>query len=257
MPNLRSSLKQEAIAPNAGGLKMVGNKGKKIAGQIQMKDVVPWPVTFFSPGIMGWYAFVPFMECYHGVISIDHPLHGTLKISGRTIDFDGGRGYTEKDWGKSFPRAYIWMQCNHFSKPGISLTASIANIPWLRGSFRGLIIGFLYDGRLYRFTTYTKATVHAVRVSDSRVSFVVSDNNHLLKIEATRGGGGILHAPLKGSETDRMQMQQRVQQSLTGKISIEFREKKKGEEKLIYSGAGDHAGIEINGDIASISDDLK
>jgi hypothetical protein len=28
-----------------------------------------WPVTVGSPGIMGWYGLVPFMECYHGIVS--------------------------------------------------------------------------------------------------------------------------------------------------------------------------------------------
>ena len=31
-----------------------------------------WPVKVTSPGAMGPYAFVPFMECYHGVVSMDH-----------------------------------------------------------------------------------------------------------------------------------------------------------------------------------------
>jgi tocopherol cyclase len=226
-----------------------------IEAKIQIRDIVPWPVKLLSPGIMGWYAFVPFMECYHGVISMDHQLNGFLRIDENTIDLDAGRGYIEKDWGKSFPNAYIWMQCNHFDEPGISFTASIANIPWLRGSFRGFIIGLLYEGKLYRFATYTKASVRDVEVSDSLISFIVSDKNYLLKIEAERNSGGVLHAPLKSLKAHQMEMQQRVQQSLTGKIFVEFRETKK--ERLIYRGSGDHAGIEINGDIPSISDVLK
>lgn len=232
----------------------IEERNQSIHARVHTRDIVPWPVTLLSPGIMGWYAFVPFMECYHGVISMDHQLSGFLRIDGKSIDLDGGRGYIEKDWGKSFPNAYIWMQCNHFEEPGISLTASIANIPWLRGSFRGFIIGLLYERKLYRFATYTKASVRDVEVSDSQISFIVSDKNYLLKIEAERNSGGVLHAPLKSSMTDQMEMQQRVQQSLTGKISIEFREKDTKDVKLIYQGRGDHAGIEINGDIAKISD---
>ena len=30
-------------------------------------------------GIMGWYRFVPFMQCYHGVVSLNHKLNGTFK----------------------------------------------------------------------------------------------------------------------------------------------------------------------------------
>jgi len=220
----------------------------KISGQIQMSGLTPWPVTIASPGIMGWYAYMPFMECYHGVVSLDHQLNGSLIINGEPISFDGGRGYTEKDWGKSFPSAYIWMQCNHFDKPGISLTVSIANIPWLRGSFRGFIIGFLYQGKLYRFATYTKATVKKVRVTDKQASLLIFDKNFVLKISAERSEGGLLHAPYE------KEMQSRVLQSLTGEISIEFRRKDKNGEELIYSGTGHHAGMEINGNLSEIID---
>ncbi|MEZ4893124.1 MAG: tocopherol cyclase family protein [Saprospiraceae bacterium] len=48
-----------------------------------------------------------------------HPQHGPyhlrfLTINGEELDFTGGKGYMEKDWGRSFPSAYFWMQTNHF-----------------------------------------------------------------------------------------------------------------------------------------------
>ncbi|MCK7537696.1 MAG: tocopherol cyclase family protein [Marinilabiliales bacterium] len=38
----------------------------------------------------------------------------------KMADFSGGRGYIEKDWGHSFPSAYVWMQSNHFQLARIS-----------------------------------------------------------------------------------------------------------------------------------------
>ena len=37
----------------------------EIKGSISFEGVIPWPVSWTSPGIMGWYAYFP-MECYHG-----------------------------------------------------------------------------------------------------------------------------------------------------------------------------------------------
>jgi tocopherol cyclase len=227
---------------------------QQVNGQIRMSHLTSWPVTLTSPGIMGWYAFAPFMECYHGVVSLDHQLNGSLSIDGNQISFDGGRGYTEKDWGKSFPSSYIWLQANHFDKPGISLTASVANIPWIRGSFRGFIIGFLYKGILRRFTIYTKAAVKDVQISDNQASLVVYDKNYSMKIKAERNGGGLIHAPLRSNRLDEMEMQRRVSQCLTGKISIDFWEKNSKGEKLIYSGIGHHAAIEVHGNLSEILD---
>jgi len=42
------------------------------SGELRFSAWTPWPVTTFSPGIMGWYRFVPRMETYHGVLSMDH-----------------------------------------------------------------------------------------------------------------------------------------------------------------------------------------
>jgi len=52
----------------------------------------PWPVIPASPGIMGWYGAVPFMECFHGIVSFGHSLAGSLEIDGKLVSFDGGRG---------------------------------------------------------------------------------------------------------------------------------------------------------------------
>ena len=37
-----------------------------ISGNIRFKNTTPWPKMLGAPGIMGWYSFVPFMECNHG-----------------------------------------------------------------------------------------------------------------------------------------------------------------------------------------------
>ena len=52
---------------------------------------------FLSPGIMGPYSFIPFMECYHGILSMNHKILGSLKYNDENISFNGGKCYMEKD----------------------------------------------------------------------------------------------------------------------------------------------------------------
>ncbi|HEX7556886.1 MAG TPA: tocopherol cyclase family protein, partial [Leptolinea sp.] len=92
----------------------LGSPECDLTGEIKLGDLNPWPVSWLSPGVMGWYAWVPRMECYHGVLSFSHSLQGTLTLNGKVMDFSGGRGYIEKDWGQSFPAAWVWCQSNHF-----------------------------------------------------------------------------------------------------------------------------------------------
>ena len=98
----------------------------RVQGEIQFNQRALFPSNLWMPGIMGPFAWIPAMECYHGLISLDHHLTGTLTVDGEAWDFSGGRGYIEKDWGTNFPSAYVWMQSNHFTTPGTSgvLTAS-------------------------------------------------------------------------------------------------------------------------------------
>jgi hypothetical protein len=216
----------------------------KLFGECSFGNTVPWPVTLFSPGAMGWYAFVPFMECYHGVISFDHPVDGSLRINTEETSFCGGRGYIEKDWGTSFPRYYIWLQSNHFEQPGISLMASIANIPWLGSSFDGFLIGFYFKKRLLRFTTYTGARIQKLDLHEDAVELHVSDTNYRLEIEALKDTkSGILKAPRVGA------MSHRIRESMTSVVSAKLYMLAKDSEELIFSGTGKNTGLEMGGDI--------
>lgn len=214
-----------------------------LRGELTFENVQPWPVKWTSPGIMGWFAWVPSMECYHGVLSFDHAIHGTLEVEGQRHSFEGGRGYIEKDWGQSFPAGYIWFQSNHFDSPGTCLTASIANIPWLHTSFRGFIIGLWLNGTLHRFATYTGARVEHFELQDQRVLWTVANRHERLEIEAIRNGGGLLYGPT------RHDMGKRVDETLDAEINVRLSERS---GRVLFEGHGQHGGLEINGDISLI-----
>lgn len=65
--------------------------GDRISAQISFKNTYPWPVKFLSPGVMGWYAFVPGMECYHGILSMDHTIEGFIEADSIRTDLSCGR----------------------------------------------------------------------------------------------------------------------------------------------------------------------
>lgn len=138
--------------------------------------------------VMGYYRYLPLMECKHEVISMKHGLRGYLTISENKLEvkdhlttfenrskvadhlticenkleLTGGRGYIEKDWGHSFPRFYTWIQCNRFLKEKASIMLSIAKIPYMGITFLGCICVIHYKGREYRFTTYLGVKIRYV-----------------------------------------------------------------------------------------------
>jgi hypothetical protein len=214
-----------------------------LRGELAFRGLVSWPVTLLSPGIMGWYGWVPFMETYHGVVSLDHQIEGMLVIEDEVIDFSGGRGYTEKDWGRSFPSAWIWFQSNHFREAGICLTASLAIIPWIGRSFPGLIVGLWYGGQLHRFATYTGAKTETLAIGDEEVVWTVSDRRHRLEMRARRVGGGLLQAP---STED---MDRRIVETLDGEVRVALFSVDGEHTRQLMDDVGRYAGLEAAGDV--------
>lgn len=209
-----------------------------LRGEVRFGRFAPWPVTALSPGVMGPYGFTPFMQCYHGILSVDHTLEGELDFDATPRRYDGGRGYCEKDWGRSFPLGYVWTQSNHFEAPGVSLTASVATIPWLTGAFRGFLVGFRHDEVLHRFTTYTGARIDRLAVDGQGLELVLSDRRLELSIAARRTSGAMLLAPYEG------QMLERVAETMTSEVEVRFAERGGA---VRFEGIGRSACLEAQG----------
>lgn len=168
-----------------------------------------------------------------------------MQIDGELIDFSGGRGYIEKDWGQSFPSAWIWLQTNHFDNaPGTCLTASIAMIPWQWTRFRGFIVGLWHEGTLYRFATYTKAKTEKLSVTDEQIHWLLTGKTvgavHRLEITASRGESGLLAGPSK------VDMGKRVAESLTAAATVRLHRLERERNVKIFMGNGRFAGLEVH-----------
>jgi tocopherol cyclase len=210
----------------------------QLTGQIQLGHINPWPVTLLSPGVMGWYAWVPRMECYHGVLSFDHSLQGTLNLNGKAMDFSGGHGYIEKDWGQALPEAWIWFQSNHFGGASACITASVAIIPWVGQAFRGFIVGLWLDGELHRFTTYDGSRTESLEIFDDHVDWILRNRQNRLSLNACRVQGGLLRSPT------RLDMGKRVLETLNATVQVQL-ETLQG--ALLFEGVGAHTGLEVMG----------
>jgi tocopherol cyclase len=212
----------------------------RVEGSISFKNTVSWKGNLISPGIMGWYTWVPFMECYHGVVSLDHKLEGTLQINRENIDFSNGRGYIEKDWGRSFPECWVWVQANCFDNPGTSFMLSVAKIPWLGRFFIGHICFLLHQGRLYKFMTWNGSKVIKLFQDERHVNISLSGQKLTLNLKVIRTRAGQIKAPVFGS------MERYIKESVNATVTIQLTNDK-GEE--LFTGSSPHAGLEVVGDV--------
>lgn len=227
------------------------NGQHRFRGELYFEEVTEYPSWWARPGIMGWYRYMPFMECYHGVVSLDHGLRGSLYVNGETMDFNGGRGYIEKDWGSSMPSSWIWMQCNHFDKPGTSFMLSVARIPWIQSTFTGFLGFWLHEGKILSFATYTGARLKLLEYDELHTSLVVKGKKHTFHIMAAKSpekkarstGTGNLKAPMLGN-MDRI-----IHESLDSQILLTINDKK---GNTVFKGTGRNAGFEMVGDLEEL-----
>jgi tocopherol cyclase len=225
---------------SAAGLRLeLQQPSRMICGELRFKNVVSYPKRLLSPGFMGWASFVPFMQCKHGIVSMNHTLEGALEIDGERITFDGGKGYIEKDWGHSFPNAYIWMHSNHFADEAISFTLVLARLPWLGLHITGFGAALWYNDRVYTLATYTGARITRLEYNANQVRLTIEDKRVELAIEAIQGSAWPLRSPVRGFMTGT------VTESLTSTLHLKVYEQTNEGKRLLLEDTGRNAGLEI------------
>lgn len=205
-------------------------------GHFQLGPLYPIERTPLQPNIMGIFGYLPKMECYHGVISMQHTLNGFIRLNEEKLNFNGGIGYMEKDWGTSFPKEYIWIHSNHFQNETASLFFSVAHIPFHIVAFEGFISNFVIEGKEYRFATYNNSKCTILDVADDYVDIRLENKSARLDIHAQVLEQGELIAPVKGT------MQKTIKEGIAGIIHIRLEDKITGK---VYEDVGKNGGVEI------------
>ncbi len=169
--------------------------------------------SLISPTIMGPFAYLPGMQCRHGVLSLWHSVDGEVCYSGRRLSFSDDDGYIEKDWGGVFPDSWVWMQCGNRD---VTLMCAVATIPLKLIRFTGVICVLRIGDRQYRFATYNGA--HVIRFIRSEGSVVVEleRKGRRLLIEAHDTEFGHLQAPTQTG------MDRRISESISARFNIEM-----------------------------------
>lgn len=244
-----------------------------LRGNLTFYNTSSWPVSLFHLGAMGPVGWMPGLECTHGVLSFDHEIRGYLTFSttkssdidSQTISMDQGRGYTEKDYGRSFPSTWVWIQTNSFRKnPGTSLFVSIARIPtplfgW---EFPGFTAAIWHKGMLIPFATWSGAKFEELRVSEDEVYIVMRssrrinrrkkiDSNYRVEITVDRRNVPevLLYAPVNFTR-----MEPFVWEALRATVHLRLTNYHSGE--VYVDDVGDYAGLEVHGNVQWLVDNV-
>lgn len=207
-----------------------------IDGTVEFSELEPLEMTMSCPNIMGYFSYIPKMECNHDIISMHHNLMGSVLYGEEMLFFEGGKGYIEKDWGASFPSEYVWIQSNDFGEDKVRLSCSVATIPMKFFSFQGFFCALILGEEHYRFATYNGARILRLITTDQYVDLVIGKDGMKLRIQARIDAVKELASPKFGA------MNETIKEGLSGKVKVQLMDK---EGYTIYKGDGKNCGIEI------------
>jgi len=227
----------------------------RVKAELEYGTVTPLSRRFPWLGTMGPFSFVPFMECYHGVASLDHSVDGFMTVRGtgensqeRTLRFLEGRGYIDKEWGRSLPRSWVWIQANTFG-PSVgpaSFYFSLARVPWLGGWFNGFMSILYVGGVEYRFASYFGAHVELLSFDGSTLSILVVDRSHKLEVTIRRGADCVLANPLT------VMLGRRISSSADSWVRVVLKRRHGRADVPVFDAASTAAGVEMVGDVSSL-----
>ena len=239
--NFRISINSNIFTMDSINLN-IHNNNLSINGHLIFKNTLKWPSNILNPGRMGFYNYIKFMECYSQVCILNGSIVGSLDINNKTIDFTGGKVYIEKNWGKSFPKSWLWIQCNSFKDRTVSLTRSLGEVPFITGKFQGFLIGLTLENRFISFTTLNRSKVSLKYVDDDILLTTYKKNLKLtLKTTSNKNDFVLCKGPKKGS------MIPIVKETLNGKLHIVLEDTKKNIK--LFEDYGLSTGIEYGGNL--------
>lgn len=227
------------------GLKLdLRDDNNKIKVDVNFSHIYKWPDSTINPGSMGFYNYLSFMECYSQVCAIDGYVSGAIEINDKKYILNKGKIYIEKNWGKKFPYSWFWMQSNCFNKD-ISITCSIAHIPFPISSFRGFLIGLKVNNKFIKFTTINRSKLKIIK-ENRDVKLIVTSKEYELTLESKTNPYEflLLHAPT-GEK-----MQPFVKESITSKLRVVL--KTMPDKNIVLEHTGSLAGIEYGGNFEEL-----
>ena len=103
----------------------------------------------------GLVSYLPIFEPGWQILTAHAHATGWINWNGQRYEFKQARAYAEKNWGRSFPERWFWLNCNYFDDiPNLALTAAGGKRGVLWWSESVALIGLHHQGDFYEFAPW-------------------------------------------------------------------------------------------------------
>ncbi|MDJ0723950.1 MAG: tocopherol cyclase family protein [Prochloraceae cyanobacterium] len=103
----------------------------------------------------GWLSSLQIFEPGWQILMAHGLATGTIDWNGKIYRFDRAPAYGEKNWGRSFPQKWFWLNCNSFlDEPDLALTAGGGRREVLSVMEEVALVGIHHRGKFYEFVPW-------------------------------------------------------------------------------------------------------
>ena len=213
-----------------------------IKGKVVFSGGKQLETRFWKPGLMGPFKLLPFLNSYHEVLSLSHIVMGELDFNGQNVNFDEGKGALDKDWGKSFPNVWIWMQCNHFQQHDAALMVGIARMPVWWNYHTAFAMPFYFNDKIEVYANYTGAQIAKLYRHKSYIHLIITEKSKVIDLKMF----GKDDVPLMASPMSHLIRD--VYESPEAKVEVKVTQS----GRVIFEDVGDCAHLKIGGNTSKL-----
>jgi tocopherol cyclase len=190
----------------------------------------------------GWLSSLPIFEPGWQILMAHGQSTGWIEWRGQRYEFSNAPAYSEKNWGRSFPQKWFWLNCNVFDDAAdLALTAGGGHRQVLGWQESVAMVGLHYQGQFYEFVPWNaQVSWHIepwgywhMRCEKPGYTVEVTGTTHRL--------GTLLRAPTQNG------MVFCCRDTMHGDLTLKLWQHRVGHPELLLAATSSQAGLEVGG----------
>lgn len=127
--------------------------GETCKWHYQTRPIYGWGIP--SKPTANWLSFLPIYDPGWQILLAHGLSTGWIEWRGKRYEFTDAPAYSEKNWGKSFPQQWFWLNCNAFNEESdLALTAGGGVREIFNHTEEVALIGIHCRNRFYEFVPW-------------------------------------------------------------------------------------------------------
>ncbi|MFP4104398.1 tocopherol cyclase family protein [Coleofasciculus sp.] len=191
----------------------------------------------------GWLSSFQIFEPGWQILMAHGWATGWIEWKGQRYEFTNAPAYGEKNWGRSFPQKWFWLNCNSFdNEPDLALTAGGGRRGVLWWMESAALIGIHYRGKFYEFVPWNSEVRWQIQPWGCWQMQARNADYEVELTSTTNRPGTPLRAP---TEQGLIFI---CRDTMHGQLTLELRDRRGGTTKTILNAHSSLCGLEVGGE---------